>query len=78
MYKHDFFNFKMCFQSYLGQADVLIIVDSERGDFVAVDFDESALVVLRRGLNWRRSRVDRTIHCHSLLEVLGEPLLNML
>ena len=78
MYKHDNFNFKRCFESYLGQADVLFVVDCERGDFVAVDFDESALVVLRGGFNWRRGRVNGTIHCHSVLEVLGEPLLNML
>ena len=53
-------------------------MDSEGGDFVAVDFDESALVVLRGGFNWRRGRVDGTIHRHSVLEILGEPLLNML
>lgn len=78
MYKHDYFNFKRCFESYLRQAYVLFIVNSECGDFVAMDFDESALVVLRGGLNWRRGRVDGTIHCHSVLEVLGESLLNML
>lgn len=62
----------------LWQADVFFMVDCKRSNFVAVDLDKAALVVLRSGFDWRRSRVDWTVHRETILEVLGEPLLNML
>ena len=61
---------------YLREANVFFVVDGEGGDFVSVNFDEAAFVVLRSRFDGRRGRVNRPVHRHPLLEILRKTLLS--